>query len=542
MPLQSRSLFVERILHIELIYEPIFDASSAATLLRLARTCRTAHHAVAAYTLVAFDVDRLLSRFFPSPSSPLSTPPCSSACPTPPPHTHTEQHARARAFRSLQARTGTLVSGSCALQFFARTVYPESDLDLYVHMRHRREVGRWLLREGYTFVPTAFQDERFEVEVVHGMAQGAHGIYRMPGVAGILTFMRPAPREIRPPSAYVDVEEEEVEGEPQQQQQRMLKVQVIVAKNTPMEAILAFHSTCVMNVISYEKAYCLFPWATLEERRSLLSSSCRGRSTRRQAGLDKYARRGFALVSALAPEDIESDPASLATSSSSSSSSARFARYGSYDMSHARFLYGFTSALSSLSLQDGASTPSSPGTPYTTSSSTNTSISGSPPPLPKRKKPAFRLGWRWIDDSASWVLPLPLTGLTLPSPLPPPTLPASTPSPASTPAPAPAPDPVTVCNWEVRYPSAPGTQAGEGDGATMHFEVATGKVLRYRYLVTDELLLGFLGRELSARARAEEVKAAEELEEWTYYDAELPALCREFLHGLASRRLGSLRT
>ncbi|KAI0371470.1 hypothetical protein BV20DRAFT_941761, partial [Pilatotrama ljubarskyi] len=456
-----QSLFAERILHIELIYEPVFDASSAATLLRIARTCRIAHHAVAAYTRVAFDVDRLLARFFPSPAAP-----CSSVCSAPAPHVHAELYDRARAFRSLQARTGTLVSGSSALQFFDRTVYPESDLDLYVHMRHRREVGRWLLQEGYRFVPTPYQDPRFEVEVVHGMAQGVNGIYRMPGVAGILTFTKPAPKELRPPHAEVELEDElELQSEPQEE--RVLKVQVIVAKNTPMEAILAFHSTCVMNVISYEKAYCLFPWATLEERRSLLSSSCRGRSKRRQEGLAKYARRGFTLISRLYPDDIELDPASAASSSSS--------RYRS-----------------------------SPRT---------------------RKKPAFRIGWRWIDDSASWVLPLPLAGVALP-------LPTNASTPALT------HDPVAVCNWEVRYPPRPDEQRG----AVMHFEVATGKVLRYRYLVTDELLLGFLGKELSARARAEEVKAAEELEEWTYYDEELPSLCREFLHGLASRRLASLRT
>ena len=68
-------------------------------------------------------------------------------------------------------------------------------------------------------------------------------------------------------------------------------------------------------------------------------------------------------------------------------------------------------------------------------------------------------------------------------------------------------DPVAVCNWEVRYLP--------GRGLVMHFEVATGKILRYCYLVTDELLLGHLTRELGARVRVEEEKARLELEDWT---------------------------
>ncbi|KAI0677691.1 hypothetical protein C8Q78DRAFT_1066155 [Trametes maxima] len=399
-------------------------------------------------------------------------------------------------------RTGTLISGSTALQFFDRTLYPESDLDLYVHMRHRREVGRWLLEEGYKFVPSPYQDPRLEIEVVHGMSRGANGIYHIPGVSAILTFTKPAPGK-------QDALSDAAGG----QEERTLKVQVIVAKNTPMEAILAFHSTCVMNVISYEKAYCLFPWATLEARRSLLSSSCRGRTKWRESGLLKYTNRGFTIISELDP-----DPAASAASSSSTPSRRPTPSSSRYTdpLAHAEHLYGALTALTLVSDPFARDTRLPPGG-YASSSR-----------VASKAPPAFRLGWRWIDDSASWVLPLPLGGVAR-TPTPTPT--AST----SAPAPAPTHDPVAVCNWEVRY--APGRAAG----AVMHFEVATGKVLRYRYLVTDEALLTYLGRELSARVRAEEVKVSKELEEWRYYDDELPVLCRRFLHGLASRRIDSLR-
>ncbi|OJT15482.1 hypothetical protein TRAPUB_7353 [Trametes pubescens] len=459
MPLQSRALFAERILHIELIYEPIFDAVSAATLLRLARTCRAARAATAAYTRLAFNIDRLLARFFPSPPLP----------PAPAPHAH----ARARAFRGMQARTGTLISGSSALQFFDRTVYPESDLDLYVHAKHRREVGRWLIEEGYAFAPTEHQDPRFEVEIVHGMTTREDGIYSMPGVAAILTFTKPVPRAVH---RFVEEEsDEQLDVQLEEREPHPLKVQIIVAKNTPMEAILAFHSTCVMNVISYEKAYCLFPRATLEKRLSLLSSSCRGRSKRRSAGLEKYARRGFLMLSTLPPDELELDPASALAPAPFPDA-----------LAYTPFLYGLPTA---LAIAGRAPDPNP-----------------NPNPSPARKPwPAFRVGWRWIDDSASWVLPLPLAGIAPPPP-------------ANPSTPALAHDPVAVCNWEVRYPavSARGRGLGRHDpGAVMHFEVATGKVLRYRYLVTDAHLLTFLGRELSARARAEELKEEAELEDRT---------------------------
>ncbi|KAI0722521.1 hypothetical protein C8Q76DRAFT_645374 [Earliella scabrosa] len=457
MPVQSR-LFSERLLDIELITEPIFSRLPPSALLRLSRTCRTAYSAVSIYTRAAYNIDRLLSRFFPSSLA-----------------LHPHLHARARAFRSLQARTGTLVSGSVALQFFDRVVWHESDLDLYVHMRHRREVGVWLMAEGYKYKAMDFQDPRFEVEIAECVKRRPNGIYSMPGVMAILTFVRPVP----PTPGDSETVAGEAEG---QSAPRELKVQVIIAKNTPMEVILGFHSTCVMNVISYEKAYCLFPQATLEERRTLLSSSCRGRGKHRMDGLLKYHQRGFDVLYSLPASEVVPDPATPLYPT--------FYRASASDS---------TGALDLTALPTAA------------------------PPAPTRKtinKPAFPLGWRWIDDSSSWTLPLPQAGVA-----PPAAANASTPPLAH--------DPVAVCNWEVRYHPA--------RGAVMHFEVATGKVLRYRYLVTDELLLAHLAKALTARMRVEEEKARYELEEWTFYDEELPSLCRDFLHGLATRRLSSLR-
>lgn len=56
-------------------------------------------------------------------------------------------------FRRLQATTGMIISGSTALQFFERVLYPESDLDLYVEHRYRRPITLWLASIGYRYVP-----------------------------------------------------------------------------------------------------------------------------------------------------------------------------------------------------------------------------------------------------------------------------------------------------------------------------------------------------------------------------------------------------
>ncbi|KZT06467.1 uncharacterized protein LAESUDRAFT_700278 [Laetiporus sulphureus 93-53] len=246
-----KPLFTDRIIHIELITDVVFSYCSPATLLRIARTCRAAHSAIHAYIRSTFRIDRLLSRFFQNPLS----------------------------FRSLQARTGTLISGSVALQFFDGTSFPASDLDLYVFMQHCGEVGLWLLAEGYSYVQGHSAHADFESAL--GDANDAPvEVYNIPGVARVFTFAKTPP-----------------DG-------KELKVQLIMAINVPMAVVLGFHSTCVMNVITYEKAYCLFPKATLEQHRTLASYSCLGRNPRRHHGLLKYVERGFKIVVSLPLQEL----------------------------------------------------------------------------------------------------------------------------------------------------------------------------------------------------------------------------------------------
>lgn len=184
---------MERILTIHVIFDNIFSFANLASMIRFSMACRTTRAAVQSYMIRAFSINHFLSRYFSDPV----------------------------AFRSLQARTSTLISGSSALQFFDRSYYPGSDLDIYVHMNWRRVVGRWLLCEGYTFVPNNYQANDFEKAVTDPKILNGWRHYKMRGVAAVFNFVK---RSLQNP---------EVE----------LKVQVIVAKESPMEIILCFHSS-----------------------------------------------------------------------------------------------------------------------------------------------------------------------------------------------------------------------------------------------------------------------------------------------------------
>lgn len=169
-----------------------------------------------------------------------------------------------------------------------------------------------------------------------------------------------------------------------------------------------------MNVLSFENAYCLFPRATLEERLSLLSSSCAGQSVRRESSVAKYVTRGFIVTDRIPPHDI-------------------------------------------------------------------------------RRPYLFPLGWRWIDDSSSWVIPLNVDGIAFPPP-------------HNSRTPRLLHDPVIVCNWEVGYTPHRGVK--------MNYLVARSELLRYRYLISDPDLARALERYFSAKLIEERYKNRAETDVW----------------------------
>lgn len=278
------------------IYDIIISCLDITDLIRLGRTSKVARAALAEHSIRAYNINRHLRYFF---NDPLS-------------------------FRSLQARTGSLISGSNALQFLDRSFYPGSDLDIYVHPGHTLEVGNWLMNEeGYTFVPKNLQElgstfeenveewdpfqKRYNEEEDASSRRGQ--VYRFSGVFHVYSFEKTVMGE-------GDTERGHVE--------EVRKVQIVEARESAFTTILSFHSSafphfqvgigystdiltlaCVMNLISFDTAYSLYPRATFKERRMQLMREI---TTEEVKAISKYGRRGFQIAATYIWPYAGSDP------------------------------------------------------------------------------------------------------------------------------------------------------------------------------------------------------------------------------------------
>ncbi|KAI0674150.1 hypothetical protein C8Q78DRAFT_966847 [Trametes maxima] len=236
------------------IYIRLFSHCTPGTVVNLSRVNRCIRNSSMDYKSRAFNINKRLSRFFDHPNT----------------------------FRSLQKQTAAIISGSFALQFFDRTYYEESDLDLYVHPDSSCILlGQHLIEsEGYLFIPYSWQLEDYDDEVrrlydrmhlpisdIEDSKELEHA-YKLRSVRTVYNFVR-----ARDPISY-----------------GKRKVQLIVCRSSPMASLMDFHSTCVMNVITYNAGFSLYPFATFELKVSLVLND---RETNAPAALRKYTKRGW---------------------------------------------------------------------------------------------------------------------------------------------------------------------------------------------------------------------------------------------------------
>ena len=190
------SLF-DQLLDRDSIYDSLFDHSTPATIFCTARTCRRAHRAADDYNTRTFDIHKHLKRFFANPLD----------------------------FRLMQAQTGTIISGSNALQFLDRDVYPDSDIDLFVEPAHASSVCEWITyRAGY--------DYKFEPNVTQKDAE-------VTTYEEAITLQLPSYSEGSPTSESLAVANFFSTSGPACTK----KIQVISRGASPMAAILSFHSS-----------------------------------------------------------------------------------------------------------------------------------------------------------------------------------------------------------------------------------------------------------------------------------------------------------
>lgn len=225
----SNSSNILRILDRDAAYDALFAHCTPATLHRLSLSCRISRRAVSDYNSRAYDINKHFSRFFRNPV----------------------------AFRRLQMYTGAVVSGSNALQFLDRAVYPEADLDIYVHKDSAERVGKWIMDAplnesgessngpgammGYKFAPRENQLPEFSAafsKMLHGQFHSEHVHpeelehpdampYPDAGISGVFSFITNDRRG------------------------RKLNVQLIVCYHLAIRTILEFHSSEFLSVLSY---------------------------------------------------------------------------------------------------------------------------------------------------------------------------------------------------------------------------------------------------------------------------------------------------
>ncbi|KAI0349669.1 hypothetical protein OH77DRAFT_1424455 [Trametes cingulata] len=234
------------------IQDGICDSLTPLELIRLGKTCRSLQGLVNDYIRSAFHPHRLLSTFF----------------------------RDVPAFRSIQAQTASLISGPAALNFFDRNdSHADWPLDIIVYFHHRTLVAHWLIACGYTFVASMAQSPDLDFTITEGALARKEVSYEEMAVCDVLLFHKACAN-------------------------KSLVINLVITTRSPAEVILHAHSTCLLNIISYERAYCMYPRATLHDRRSLLVRAS-GKEWRGRADeLEEMIDRGYDVVDTLFHEDF----------------------------------------------------------------------------------------------------------------------------------------------------------------------------------------------------------------------------------------------
>lgn len=130
-------------------------------------------------------------------------------------------------FRQMLGNCGAVVSGSTAVQFFDRTRYPASDLDIVIPITTTYSMGLWLMENGYTFQPRGTDFTDF--------------------VASLVTVMKRS-RSHRLAKPMIRVFD--FYGHPLSASDTGRHVQLITTRDDPFAHILQYHSSECANLAS----------------------------------------------------------------------------------------------------------------------------------------------------------------------------------------------------------------------------------------------------------------------------------------------------
>ncbi|KAJ7586493.1 hypothetical protein C8J56DRAFT_1051854 [Mycena floridula] len=171
------------------------------------------------YITIAFDIDAKLLPFFPD-------------------------VVAAKSFRRELAKADGVIGGSFAFQFFSRSIFPSSDLDVYITLAGAQSFIEACMKTG------ALRSDNNEVR--DGPTRGFINLFNKSGK----------------------------------------NMQVIIVQNTPVDAILSYHSTGVMNFIAGSRAYSLYPYETFVSQHILVTGKLTNKFVPLMA-ISKYEQRGY---------------------------------------------------------------------------------------------------------------------------------------------------------------------------------------------------------------------------------------------------------
>ena len=168
----------------------IMDQLPIRDVLKISRTCRFMHDIVESYKPVAFSLASVLKAFI--------------------------EHEDLTSLQEMMIQTRAIISGSTALQFFARTRYDNSDLDIYIPKGSLKKGADWLLAHGYESEKRIPAPEDPEDLFPNACAETPERYDCLDEIVGVYSFKKGNPSKV---------------------------VQLVATRREPIYAILDFHSS-----------------------------------------------------------------------------------------------------------------------------------------------------------------------------------------------------------------------------------------------------------------------------------------------------------
>ncbi|EJD40108.1 hypothetical protein AURDEDRAFT_170883 [Auricularia subglabra TFB-10046 SS5] len=208
------------------------ELKEARTLMRLRSVCHAMKAVVDAFSAQRYNVDKMLCPFVGT--------------------------DLVLEFRRLQAELGFIFSGSRVAQFFEDNTWADaSDLDVYLYAGTALAVGGFLMtRAGYVY-----DGRDFATAVAAAPVANHSHAYNTPYIRHVYKFTK---------------------GD--------LKIDLVVATESPVRTIIHFHSTPVINGISWDQAFSLFATASWTRHDGMVLVDYSP-----TPAVEKYRERGFTL-------------------------------------------------------------------------------------------------------------------------------------------------------------------------------------------------------------------------------------------------------